>query len=68
MTGRRREHPAPLPGIARIRIVADDESTKRIVDVLRAYFTCTDSADYSGGRSYLDVDTRPSPPSHPEAV
>ncbi|MFE3144787.1 hypothetical protein [Streptomyces scopuliridis] len=63
----RREHPAPLPGIAKVRIVADPDTTKKILDILGAYFTCTDPAGYSGGRSYLEIDTRPIPPQYPEA-
>ncbi|MEV4972012.1 hypothetical protein [Streptomyces scopuliridis] len=64
----RREHPAPLPGIAKVRIIAgDDETSQKIVSVLRAYFTCTEPAGYSGGRAYFDVDARPIPPQYPEA-
>jgi hypothetical protein len=66
--GGRREFPAPLPGTAKLRITADDDTTEKILAVLTAYFTCTEPAGYSGGRSYLDIDTRPIPPSHPEAV
>jgi hypothetical protein len=66
--GARREFPAPLPGTAKVRITADDETAEKILAVLTAYFTCTAPAGYSGGRSYLDIDTRPVPPSHPEAV
>jgi hypothetical protein len=65
--GGRREHPAPLPGTAKVRIVADDETAEKILTVLNVYFTCTAPAGYSGGRSYLDIDTRPFPSSHPEA-
>lgn len=58
----RREHPAPLPGIVRLRIVGDDQATARVLAILREEFTCTDPAAYDGGRVYLDLDTRPVPP------
>jgi len=67
-TRTRREHPAPLPGTAHVRIVAaDDETARKILNVLAAHFTTTDPADYSGGRRYLDVDTRTPPLLYPEA-
>ncbi|MET9480992.1 hypothetical protein [Streptomyces sp. NPDC006638] len=56
-----------MPNTAKMRIVADPETTKKILDVLNAYFTVTDPAAYSGGRSYLEIDTRPIPLRHPEA-
>ena len=34
---------------------------------LRAYFTITEPTHYSGGRAYLQLDTRTPPPEHPEA-
>ncbi|MGA5411613.1 hypothetical protein ACPCSC_30700 [Streptomyces lavendulocolor] len=46
-----------LPGIADIRIVADEATTDVILDVLRAHFTITVPRPYSGGRSYLQLDT-----------
>ncbi|MEW1551410.1 hypothetical protein [Streptomyces tsukubensis] len=64
----RREHPAPLPGIAKIRLVADDEATAKILAVLSEHFTCTAPAGYSGGRSYLEIDTRPAPEPESDAV
>jgi hypothetical protein len=67
VTRLRREHPAPLPGTAHLRITCDDATRDRILGVLRAYFTTTTPAEYSGGRAYLDVDTRPVEPPHPEA-
>lgn len=69
MTARvRREHPAPLPGIARLRITAADKDTvDKVVAVLGAYFTLTEPADYPGGRAYLDLDTRTPAPAYPEA-
>lgn len=62
----RREHLAPLPGIVRLRLVAADEATnQRLLDVLAGHFTVTEPATYSGGRIYVDVDTRTTPPTPP---
>ncbi len=46
-----------LPGIADIRIVADEATTELVLDVLRASFTITEPRPYPGGRSYLQLDT-----------
>ncbi|MET8717386.1 hypothetical protein ABZV52_29920 [Streptomyces sp. NPDC004735] len=46
-----------LPGIADIRITADEATTALIVDALRREFTITSPRPYSGGRSYLRLDT-----------
>ncbi|MFJ5645814.1 hypothetical protein [Streptomyces sp. NPDC093223] len=54
MSGRR-----TLPGVARVRITGDDAATQALLDVLAQHFTVTDPDPYSGGRSYLEVDTRP---------
>ncbi|MEU6618972.1 hypothetical protein [Streptomyces parvus] len=54
MSGRR-----TLPGVARVRITGDDAATQALLDVLGEHFTVTDPAPYSGGRNYLEVDTRP---------
>lgn len=63
----RREHPLPLPGIAHIRITASDDATRdKILNILRAHFTITEPSAYSGGRAYLDCDTRPGTPPYPE--
>ncbi|WP_228773856.1 hypothetical protein [Streptomyces sp. VN1] len=48
-----------LPGVARVRITGDDAATQALLDVLAEHFTVTDPDPYSGGRSYLEVDTRP---------
>ncbi|MFE7329410.1 hypothetical protein ACFU8W_31405 [Streptomyces sp. NPDC057565] len=32
----RREHPAPLLGIAKVRIVGDNQSVRAVLDALRA--------------------------------
>lgn len=50
-----------LPGIARVRITGDDNATKALLDALAEHFTVADPDPYSGGRNYLDVDTRPGP-------
>lgn len=46
-----------LPGIADIRITADERTTEIILNVLRSEFTITTPRPYSGGRSYLQLDT-----------
>lgn len=67
----RRPYSDPLPGVAQLRINASPEATERLMSVLKAYFTCTAPREYAGGekssRWYLDVDTRPIEPAHPEA-
>ncbi|MEU7046059.1 hypothetical protein AB0A77_34085 [Streptomyces varsoviensis] len=64
----RREYPAPLPGIARVRVIADEATAKKIADALGASFTCTTPAAYSGSRSYIEIDTRPVAESAPIAL
>jgi len=64
----RPDRPAPLPGTAHLRLVTGDPHTEeKVLNVLRAYFTLTEPAHYSGGRAYLQLDTRTEPPAHPEA-
>jgi hypothetical protein len=46
-----------LPGIADIRVVADEATTAVVLEVLRANFTITVPRGYSGGRSYFQLDT-----------
>ncbi|WP_330269947.1 hypothetical protein [Streptomyces griseorubiginosus] len=53
-----------LPGVARVRITGDDAATQALLDVLAEHFTVTEPAPYSGGRSYLEVDTRPDAAPH----
>ena len=53
----RREHPAPLPDIAKVRIIGDDQAVQRLVEALAGRYVCTEPAHYSGGRAYLEVDT-----------
>ncbi|MGW9436771.1 hypothetical protein [Streptomyces sp. NPDC055607] len=48
-----------LPGIARVRITGDDAATQALLDALAEHFTVTEPDPYSGGRNYLEVDTRP---------
>lgn len=50
-----------LPGVARVRITGDDAATQALLDVLAQHFTVTDPDPFSGGRSYLEIDTRPAP-------
>lgn len=59
MTGRaRRERPERLhlPGIADIRIMADEATTRAVRDVLEREFRCTSGRPYDGGRTYLQLD------------
>ena len=53
-----------LPGVARVRITGDDAATQALLDALAEHFTVTEPAPYSGGRSYLEVDTRPDAAPH----
>ncbi|MFE4958513.1 hypothetical protein ACFRCW_31825 [Streptomyces sp. NPDC056653] len=55
----RQPRPAPttLPGVADVRIVADEATTELVLDVLRTHFTITAPRPYSGGRSYFQLDT-----------
>jgi hypothetical protein len=55
---RQRPERDTLPGIARVRVVGDDDATRAVLDVLAQHFTTTAPAPYSGGRHYLDIDTR----------
>ncbi|MEV5598941.1 hypothetical protein [Streptomyces sp. NPDC052496] len=60
MTGRARRPRGDrryLPGIADIRICADEETTERVLDALESVFRCTNPRPYDGGRTYLQVDT-----------
>ncbi|MFF3710342.1 hypothetical protein [Streptomyces phaeochromogenes] len=57
MARRPRPERTTLPGIADIRIVADEATTELVVAVLQANFTITTPRPYSGGRSYLQLDT-----------
>lgn len=59
MTRPRRERPerTTLPGIADIRIVADEATTARVLAILQSEFITTDPRPYPGGRTYLQLDT-----------
>ncbi|MFD9394199.1 hypothetical protein ACFWBB_26705 [Streptomyces sp. NPDC060000] len=46
-----------LPGIAGVRLRADEATAKVVMDVLRANFTITRARDYPGDRWYFDLDT-----------
>jgi len=59
----RGERPAPLPGIVKVRLVGDQDAAHRLVAVISEAFTATEPAVYSGGRLYLEVDTRTGPAS-----
>ncbi|MFD4320501.1 hypothetical protein [Streptomyces sp. NPDC058548] len=48
-----------LPGVARVRVTGDAAATRALFDALAEHFAVTAPAPYSGGRSYLEVDTRP---------
>ncbi|MFJ4787589.1 hypothetical protein [Streptomyces sp. NPDC088794] len=45
-----------LPGIAEIRITADEATTQAVLDVLQGAFHTTDPRPYDGGRTYLQLD------------
>ncbi|MFD7860961.1 hypothetical protein [Streptomyces sp. NPDC059783] len=45
-----------LPGIAKIRITADEATTQMVVDVLQRAFVTTDPSPRYGGGVYLDAD------------
>lgn len=64
MARQQRTDPVTLPGVADVRIVADEATTDLVLDVLRTHFTITAPRPYSGGRSYLQLDagnTAPDP-------
>lgn len=56
MSRHQRPERTTLPGIADVRIIADEATTRLVLDVLRANFTITAPRAYSGGRSYLQLD------------
>ncbi|MFC8676707.1 hypothetical protein ACFUEN_28980 [Streptomyces griseorubiginosus] len=59
MARERRERPARtfLPGIADVRIMADEATTQAVLDVLQSAFHTTSPRPYDGGRTYLQLDT-----------
>ncbi|MGW3308209.1 hypothetical protein ACWDG9_16665 [Streptomyces sp. NPDC001073] len=46
-----------LPGIAEVRLRADDATAQVVLDVLRANFTITTPREYPGDRLYFQLDT-----------
>ncbi|MGW7386574.1 hypothetical protein [Streptomyces sp. NPDC054794] len=46
-----------LPGVAELRLRADQDTANVVLDVLRAHFTITAPRGYSGGRFYFQLDT-----------
>ncbi|MBZ6253569.1 hypothetical protein KVH27_35045 [Streptomyces olivaceus] len=52
-----REDRESLPGIAEVRLRADEATKNVVLDVLRANFTITRARDYPGDRWYFALDT-----------
>ncbi|MGV9509344.1 hypothetical protein ACWDQZ_27465 [Streptomyces tendae] len=52
-----REDRESLPGIAEVRLRADEATKNVVLDVLRANFTVTRARDYPGDRWYFALDT-----------
>jgi hypothetical protein len=46
-----------LPGIAEVRLRADEATAQVVLDVLRGHFTITVPRDYPGDRWYFQLDT-----------
>ncbi|MGA5127684.1 hypothetical protein ACWCV2_17185 [Streptomyces pseudogriseolus] len=46
-----------LPGIAEVRLRADEATAKVVLQVLRQNFTITTPRDYPGDRWYFQLDT-----------
>lgn len=46
-----------LPGIAEVRLRADEATAQVVLDVLRGHFTITAPREYPGGRWYFQLDT-----------
>lgn len=57
MARRERRPRQHLPGIADIRIGADDATVALVVDVLRREFNITEPEPYDSGFTYLRLDT-----------
>lgn len=58
MVGARGQRPPrqTLPGIAKIRITADEATTAIVVEALRREFVITEPSGRYGGGVYLDAD------------
>ncbi|MEU6462232.1 hypothetical protein [Streptomyces sp. NPDC046976] len=52
-----REERATLPGIAEVRLRADERTAEVVLDVLRANFTITAPREYPSDRLYFTLDT-----------
>ncbi|WP_371605046.1 hypothetical protein OG345_42265 (plasmid) [Streptomyces sp. NBC_01220] len=52
-----REDRETLPGVAEIRLRADEATAQAVLDVLRDHFTITAPRDYPGDRWYFQLDT-----------
>ncbi|MFD4555260.1 hypothetical protein ACFWP5_13235 [Streptomyces sp. NPDC058469] len=57
MARRERRPRQHLPGIADLRIAADEATTALVVEVLRREFSITDPEPYDSGYAYLRLDT-----------
>ncbi|MFD9320064.1 hypothetical protein ACFWDQ_20700 [Streptomyces sp. NPDC060053] len=57
MARRERRPRQHLPGIADIRIAADEATVALVVEVLAREFNITDPEPYDSGYSYLRLDT-----------
>jgi hypothetical protein len=57
MARREREDRETLPGVAEVRLRADEATAQVVLDVLRANFTITAPRDYPGNRWYFQLDT-----------
>ncbi|GHB76275.1 hypothetical protein GCM10010331_75230 [Streptomyces xanthochromogenes] len=57
MARRERRPRQHLPGIADLRIAADETTTALVVEALRREFSITDPEPYDSGYSYLRLDT-----------
>lgn len=53
---RARPERTTLPGIADIRITADEATTAAVLELLEREFVTTSPRSYSGGRTYLQAD------------
>jgi hypothetical protein len=55
----RGEHAAPAPGVVKVRLQGDDDSTGELVSILREHAEILTGPDsYSGGREYMLVRVR----------
>lgn len=52
-----REDRETLPGVAEIRLRADEATAQAVLDALRDHFTITAPREYPGDRWYFQLDT-----------